>query len=217
MPDHADHFQISRWLDDLSRAGSTVPEEALARLIAAGPPAVAPLLARLGEIEPDEDDWTPLWIAVALGELRAVEAVPALLGLMALPEGDVLAETAGESLVKIGVAALGPLFVFAREAREWEARHYAYAVIGRIPGDASLTFLIGAFDRDPMLWSAIAMALADLGDPRAVPALQAVLKRCEDREAGPIREAIDILEGRQPPYPATHTRPWRVRCVELAG
>lgn len=217
MLDRSDDFRISRLLEELSRAGSTVPEDALAQLIETGPPAVAPLLHLLGEIEPDEDDWTPLWIAVGLGELRAPEAVPALLDLMALPEGDVLAETAGEALVKIGVPALAALFVFAREAREWEARNYAYAVIGRIPGDASLTFLIGAFDRDPMLWSAIAMALADLGDARAVPALQAVLKRCEDREAGPVRESLDILEGRQPPYPASHTRPWRVRCIELAG
>ncbi len=203
-------------LDGLARAGSTVPEEAIAALIALGAAAVAPLLRLLDEIEVDEDDWTPLWIAVTLGELRSPAAVPALLRLMALPEGDVLAEAAGEAIAKIGVPALPALTVFAREERAWEARHHAYAALGQIPGEVSLRFLIGALDRDPLLWTAIAMALADLGDPQGIPALKALLPRCEAREAAAVREALDILEGRQPSYPRSHARPWRQRCAELA-
>src|SRR5713101_7599057 len=98
-------LQLAHLLDDLAHARDAAPTEALAELIEVGAPAVGPLLGLLDEIEPDEDDWTPLWIAVALGEIRSPQAVPALLRLLALPEGDVLAETAGEALAKIGAPA----------------------------------------------------------------------------------------------------------------
>lgn len=217
MASQSEELRIAQLLGDLSHSRERIPFDALAELIGMGAPAVEPLLGLLHEIEPDEDDWTPLWIAVALGELRAPEAVPALLRLLALPEGDVLAETAGEALAKIGAPALGPLMTFAREAREWEARHYAYAVIGQIPGEASLRFLIGALDRDPLLWTALAIALADLGDSQGAPALKAILPRCEEREAGPVREALEILAGNHPPYPKSHVKPWRQRCEELVS
>lgn len=203
--------RLANALDALVHAGSCAPLDAIGELLDLGEPAAAPLMALLEDIEPDEDDWTPLWATVALGELKAPAAAPALLRLFELPEGDVLAEAAVEALAKIGRPALPALLEFARGARGWEARLYAYGAIGQIPSPEALAFLVGALDRDPLLWSSIASALSDLGDPGAVPALRALLGRCEDREATQVREAIDILEGRHPAYPKLWTQDWRER------
>jgi HEAT repeat protein len=202
---------IRRLVRELESAGPDMPRDAMAALAAAGEDAVAPLLELLDSMEPDEDDWTPLWIAVTLGETRSVRAVPALLRMLELPEGDVLSEAAAESLAKVGKPALPLLLPFAGNAPSWEVRQYAYAAIGLIPDDESLRFLIAALDRDAMLWSSLAMALADLGDARALPALKALLPKCDEREAPAVSEAIAILEGRQPPYPKQHTRDWQER------
>lgn len=202
---------IAAPLDCLRHAGELPPLDAIAELINAGEVAVAPLVRLLGEVEPDDDDWTPLWAAVALGEIRSPAATESLLSLLSLPEGDVLSEAGVEALAKIGPPALPALLGFARDAREWEARHYAYAAIGLIPGDASYRFLVTALDSDPLLWSAIAMALADLGDPRALVHLRRLLVRAHGGETGPIEEAVEILEGRRPPYPKLHEQAWRDR------
>lgn len=206
---------VPRLLDELARARSTMPVPAIEEIIRAGPEAVPPLIEALDEIEADDDDWTPLWIATALGELRSGEAVPALLRLLDLPEGDVLSEAAVEALAKIGRPALPRLFAFARDASRWEARHYAYSAIGLIPAPEARQFLMQALSADVLLWSSIAIALADQGDRAAVPALKALLPRCDDPEAPAVREAIEILEGRQPPHPRTHERDWRERYSGL--
>jgi len=213
LPDGAS--RLSAWLDELTRARERPPAEAIAALGAAGEAAVQPLLDLLGGLDVDADDWTPVWIAVALGEIRSPRAVPALLELLALPEGDVLAEAAAEALARTGAHALSGLLIFTRNAPAWEARAAGYAAIGLIPGDASLAFLVEALDRDVLLWSAIANALADLGDARALPALRALCPKCEEREAEPVREAIAILEGTHPPYPNVLKRPWRERFTGL--
>lgn len=206
---------IAANLAALGRAGARPPTEAITALVDAGEDAVSPLLDALAGVDPDEDDWTPLWITVTLGELRSPRAVPALLELLELPDGDVLAEAAIEALARIGPQALPGVCAFARRAPGWEARACGYGALGLIPGEASLRFLVEALHRDVLLWSAIAIALADLGDPRALPALHALLPRCETREAEPVREAIAILEGRQPPYPNLLRRPWRDRYAGL--
>lgn len=209
--------EIESLLRELRRAKARAPEGAIAELISFGPDAVAPLIELLDDTDADADDWTPLWAAVALGELKDERAVPSLLRLLELPEGDVLSEAAVEALAKIGPRALPVLLVFTKDARNWETRHYAYAAIGLIPGDASLNALISALDTDPLLWSALAAALADLGDRRALPALKQLLPRCDDGEAGPVREAIAILEGSHPPYPRMHEKPWQTRYAGIAA
>ena len=206
---------IADRIEELRRAGATPPFDAIDFLIECGEPAVRPLIDALDEVEPDDDDWTPLWIAIALGELRSPDAVPALLRLIALPEGDVLAEAGVEGLAKIGPAALPAVLDFARGARDWEARHYAYVVIGLIPGEASFRFLVAALDADPLLWSPLAMALADLGDPRALAHLRRILGASHGEEEASIREAIEILEGRRPPYPKLHQQEWRDRYTAI--
>ncbi len=208
---------ISAAIDELLLTGSVPPVRAVETLVAVGAPAVSPLVQLLEDIDPDDDDWSPLWAATALGELRSADAVPALLRLLALPEGDVLAEAAVEALAKIGVPALPALLPFTRNAREWETRHYGYTAIGLIPSDESLRFLIGALDADAMLWSSIAMALGELGDRRALPALAALVARCDAREAPAVKESIAILEGRQPPYPSPLAEPWDEKFRGIAA
>jgi len=203
------------WILALTRAKERPPVEAIAALAAAGEDAVPALLEQLDSLDLDADDWTPVWIAVALGEIGSARAIPALVDLLALPEGDVLAEAAAEALARTGPRALPALFIFARNAPTWEARAAGYGAIGLIPGEASARFLIEALDRDPLLWGAIAIALADLGDPRSLPALEALLPRCEAREAEPVREAIAILAGSHPPYPNVLKRPWQERFAGL--
>lgn len=207
--------QFSGLLDELARAKSSAPIGAIESLIEAGDSAVQPLVDLLEAIEPDEDDWTPLWIAVTLGELRSPRSTSALLKLLALREGDVLAEAAVEALAKIGVPAFPSLSQFAREAREWEARHYAYAAIGLIPSEESRRFLTEALTTDVLLTSSIAGALANLGDPQALPVLRGLLNTCEKQEVPVVREAVDILEGRHPPDPKMHQQNWRTRYSEL--
>ncbi len=206
---------IAGYLVALTRARESPPTEAIAGLADAGEEAVGPLMDLLGGLDPDEDDWTPVWIAVTLGEIRSPRAVPTLLGLLELPDGDVLAEAAVEALARTGPAALPGLLGFARRAPGWEARSWGYAAIGLIPGEASLRFLVDALTRDVLLWGAIAIALADLGDDRALEPLRALLARCDEREAEPVREAIAILEGRQPAYPNVLRRPWPERFAGL--
>jgi len=203
--------RVRKHLEDIERSGSAFPRDAIAALIQGGESAVDPLLELLDAIEPDQDDWTPLWVTLALGEIKSPRAVGHLLKLLELPEGDTLSESAVEALAKIGVPALPGIMSFARSTPGWEARHYSYTALGLIPGDASLQFLISALGRDPMLWNTLASALADLGDPRAVAPLKNLLTRCDEREAPAIREAIDILEGRQPQYPRQHIQDWRER------
>lgn len=216
MHDDGRRPELDPLIRELRRAGPQSPDGAIAELIAFGADAVPPLVELLDDTDADEDDWTPLWAAVALGELKDERAVPALLRLLELEEGDVLSEAAVEALAKIGPRALPGLLVFAKDARSWEARHYAYAALGLIPGDASLNALIRALDTDPLLWSALAAALADLGDRRALPALQRLLPRCDAGESGPVREAIAILEGSHPAYPKLHEKPWQSRYAGIA-
>lgn len=211
MDDAEEPRGIALRIEALRAAGAVPPLDAIEDLIRAGRPAVAPLVELVDGTEPDEDDWTPLWAAIALGELRDPSAAPALLRLLALPEGDVLAEAGVEALAKIGTPVLPQVLDFARRSREWEARHYAYAAIGLVPGEESYRFLVNALDVDPLLWSAIAMALADLGDARAVPHLRRLLVRAHGGEKDAMEEALDILEGRRPPHPKLHTLAWRER------
>lgn len=208
--------ELDPLIRELRRAGAQAPDGAIADLISHGGDAVPILIDLLEGTDADEDDWTPLWAAVALGELKDERAVPALLRLLELPEGDVLSEAAVEALAKIGPRALPMLLVFAKDARSWETRHYAYAALGLIPGDASLAALLNALETDPLLWSALASALADLGDPRALPPLKRLLPKCDDGEAAPIREAIAILEGKHPAYPKLHEKPWQSRYAGIA-
>jgi len=211
MEGASDPNRMRKLLEDIERAGSAVPREQISALVNEGETAVESLLELLDAIEPDQDDWTPLWVTVTLGEIRSPRAVGHLLKLLELPEGDILSEAAIEALAKIGVSALPEIMSFARSAPGWEARHYAYTALGLIPNDSSLQFLISALGRDPVLWNTLASALADLGDQRAVAPLKNLLARSDEREAPAVREALGILEGRQPPYPHLHRQDWRER------
>lgn len=126
-----------------------------------------------------------------------------------------LAEATVEALAKIGIPAFPALAAVAREARDWETRHYAYTAIGLIPSEESRRILVEALDADALLWSSIAVALADLGDPEALPVLKKLLRTCDEREMPAVREAVDILEGRHPPYPKMHQQDWRTRYREF--
>lgn len=206
---------VQKLLDEIAHAEGTIPLFAIESLIEIGCPAVHPLVELLQEIEPDEDDWTPLWITIALGELRAPEATPALLSLLALPEGDVLSEAAVEAIAKIGAPALPELGRFARESSQWEARHYAYSALGLIPAAESRRILEEALTTDVLLWNSLAIALADQGNPAALPALKKVMVQCDARESPAVREAIDILERKHPPHPRPHEKDWRTRYAGL--
>ncbi len=206
---------VQELLGEIAHAESTIPLFAIESLIAIGGSAVHPLVELLQEIEPDEDDWTPLWITVALGELRAPEATPALLSLLALPDGDVLSEAAVEAIAKIGAPALPELGRFARESSQWEARHYAYSALGLIPSGESRQILTEALATDVLLWNSLAIALADQGDPAALPALKRIMGQCDARESPAVREAIDILEKKHPPHPRPHEKDWRTRYAGL--
>ena len=215
MSGEADRNRVMELVSELERAKNTPPVAIMESLLSIGQTACASLIELLEEIEPDEDDWTPFWAAIVLGEMRSEDAIPCLVKLLDLPEGDLLSEAAVESLAKIGMPALPALMEFAGKARSWEARHYAYSAIGLIPSEESLRFLLAAIDRDALLWSSIAMSLADLGDKQVLPTLKILAANCDEREAPALKEAIEILEGRQPPYPRVHTQDWHIRYADI--
>ena len=79
----------------------------------------------------------------------------------------------------------------------------------------SRRILTEALALDVLLWNSIAAALADQGDPVALPALRQVLGKCDAREKPAVREAIEILEKKHPPYPHLHEKDWRTRYTGI--
>ncbi len=130
---------MSNPLDQLLRLGSLVQRPRVnytaLGLTAAHIPALLRMLKddALWESESEPETWAVLHIIRALGDLRAVEAIPALIGLFNIKEDDFTPGEAVQALGQIGSAALPALrpVLFAR-LNSLEMRVSASDAIGRI-------------------------------------------------------------------------------------
>lgn len=147
--------------------------------------------------------WAPIHAADLLGDLRASEAIPALLAALADESyRDLLAETAVESLTAIGAAALEPVLRAHSESSDPYHLMDLESILCSlgVRDERILTILLGALERMPEYG---ACCLALYGDERAIEPLRQAFDRYLDSDrcsgcveaVGEIRAAIRRLGG----------------------
>jgi hypothetical protein len=199
------------WLRrSLIQADGVLPSEVAERILAQGEVAVAPLIEILEDrslLEPS-GGWAPIHAAVLLGELGAIEAIPALLeALVDEDDGDLFTDEVSESLMAMGPDVLESLLAAHAELLAEGSNPYYLMDMERIlcslgvRDERVFTALIGALERTPEHG---ACCLAQYGDERAIEPLRGAFDRCDleaevwsrDMEAASeIRDAIEELGG----------------------
>jgi len=140
-------------------------------LLDAGPPAVDELLALLdGPLDPS----VRRLVLIVLGELRAIDAVPALLDELTAADAELRARAA-HALGKVGdPRGAAPLAARAGEDPEWIVRTAAAAALGSLGEPGVAPALVAALaDGRHAVRDAAARSLVALGEP----ALAAVAPR----------------------------------------
>ena len=167
------------------------------RLIEACARHVEPLGDRNLEILRDGEvkDWREVFCADLAGEMRQKDATDALIDKLREQEADILWETAGEALARIGE----PSVVEKIEARfpneEWGFRLSAASVLGRLKcpqAEASILRLMAA-EQDKEVVTFLAGALLDLcpTDPASMEAVrQVVLQGRYEGQTSDLRELL---------------------------
>jgi HEAT repeat protein len=200
---------FENWLRrSLIEAGELLRPEVEQRILAQGAAAVAPLIQILEDRALLDvragGGWAPIHAAILLGELRASEAIPALLAALADEDHrDLFTEEAIESLTAMGPAALEPVLQAHAESSD---RYYLMDLewilnsLG-VRDERIFTAFLDALERDPEYG---ACNLAFYGDERGIEPLREKFDRCHlDAEvcsgcvdaAGEIRAAIQRLGG----------------------
>lgn len=161
--------------DALSRMGETAVPRLLALLAhededvrcwaiwslahTGSPDVMAPLIETLGDADPD----TRICAAMALGEMRAAEAAPALVEQLESRNG-LLARCAADALEKIGPEAVPPL-IEALEHPRSRVRMWAARALGRIGSTESVEALchVYLYDENYLVQHYAKEALRDMG------------------------------------------------------
>jgi len=197
---------------ELCKSGSRIPVETVATLIE-GDAAVEPLLVDLVRSRAvREDAWGPLWAIVVLGERRSPAGLPAILEA-ARTDNDIVHEGIEFALGRYGAAAVDPILAFLRDNPGLDGRVHLYAALARSRERRALDFLIRQLRLDEDCMGAIAWALAETRDARAVAALEAITARFGRRDA----ELAEALEAAINP-PAEEAAPdedWRAHWTWL--
>ncbi|RMF32381.1 MAG: hypothetical protein D6759_08495, partial [Chloroflexi bacterium] len=165
--------------------------------------AVIPILIDLAAdeelalVEAPGEGFVPIYAARLLGHLKAAEAVPTLIDLVAEGEpNEILFSEAIYALEAIGEPAVEPLFQFMRYSRLREAKANLAPTLVKVAGEDERTFPTLARLLEEVSWdegkALVVMALADLGDRRAVPLLWDQLESAE--EAVDRQEVLATLE-----------------------
>ncbi len=202
----SDSTQLRRILE-LCKAGSRLPEEAVAALIA-GPPSVEPLLVDLVRSRAVRDDaWGPLWAIVVLGERRSPAGLGAILDAMR-DGAELIHEGAEFALLRYGAAAAGPVLRFLDENPGLEGRVHLYSVLARTGDRRALDYLAAQLLRDEDGRAGVAWSIAECRDPRAVAALEIYLARPGRRDP----ELVEALEAASDPETLHNPllRDWRL-------
>jgi hypothetical protein len=97
---------LDQLIDRILTWDAGVPVRSMERVIAMGP-SVIPTLARAIDGWQDDEERTPVWLIVVLGELRHEAAVVPLVRQMRRTDFDLLAPACAEALAKIGAPVVG--------------------------------------------------------------------------------------------------------------
>ncbi len=165
---------------------------AASALIGAGAAHVNPALARALR---DPDDEVRASAALALGWSGNTGAVPFLVA--ALDDRDWrVVDAAVEALGDIGPAAVGQLLAVLRDPSHSATIHYqvarGLAHMGR-PAVPALLEALSSPEANVQKW--VAVALGEIGDQRAVPALRALAERASGDLRWVVEEQIRLLAG----------------------
>jgi HEAT repeat protein len=151
-----------------------------------GPPAIPELLDVLSDDDLCQDDgpgegWAPIHAAKLLLRFGDAAPVEALLDrLLGLCDESLVAETIRLGLPELGEPVLEPALARAESAIGPEQREELVYLLGALADQAGakdprgFAFLLGALDEST---DAAAGALADYGDPAAIPPLAEMLDR----------------------------------------
>lgn len=159
--------------------------------------------------EDTTEEWGPVHAWRTLGQLRAVEAVPPLVALLARDMSDWIAEEVPDALVMMGPPALPPLREalsgLARKDNAWIAGLVANAIqrIGVQWPDArdeAVSILAGQFgswaDQDPELNGVLVAELLDLDAADAAPEMEAAFAAgAVDETVGGDWEDVQVAMG----------------------
>jgi hypothetical protein len=199
-------------LEQLKTGGRDFDPAVRQAVVAMGPsviPALMELVENekdLGHIEAPGRGWPPAHAAYVLIELKAMEAIPALVNILATSEVySIIHELIAEHIWKLGPALLEPLLNVARTTKEPQVRTSCLLILTRSGAKDERLFheISLLFEEDPIRG---AQAFGHYGDPRALPVLShAILNAKRDTFMAyakmPINFAMDAYERISPPLP----------------
>jgi len=167
----------------LIHAGRRLPDGVRERILALGQAAVPELVAilqeeaLLAETAPG-GGWTPIHAVDLLGELRAVDAIEAMVRVLAGTDSlDIVHDRILMRLPEIGAPVVEPVLRAYADSTDEDFRLSMAAVLSRagVRDERIFALLVDRLDNDP---SAEAHHLVDYGDRRALPHLHRALDRC---------------------------------------
>ena len=201
-------------VDRLIEVGGSIPRGLREDILSSAPLCVPPLIRMMTDEDLQGEDghgecWAPVHAAELLGELQAPSAVEPMIRL--LEEGDPVSFLHNKVLLALkawGEAAAEPVLAAWERATDPGDRNAFCEILGGlgVRSEAIYAALLRGFEEHTQLG---AMALADYGDPRALPILQQALDDFEvvdgaitpfdNQEVIELNEAIGRLGGELTP------------------
>lgn len=223
--------ELEELLDELFEGEGELPRSVLTRLHARREDAIPELIeiARDRQNWADDsegDGWASIHAVDVLGELRAPEAAPVLIDILAQTDAmDILHDRAGVALKAIGTPAGRAVLDTLRYTRNRDLKQSLAAVAGAVGRDEPETFDTLARLYDELSWDELRLfvvwSLADLGDPRAIPLLERAWQdpKMPDIDVADVAEALRKF-GVEPspprkPGPRFNPRPMRSHSLKL--
>ncbi len=199
-----EHDDVDRFYGEVIAGRDRLSESAYGVVQAEGSVLLPVLLTILSahELRDDEqgrEHLAPVRALDALVALGAVEAVPALLRIVAeVDPQDALFSAAQTGLVKLGSAAAPQVLSFASAEADAETAIYLSEVLSRMDKDERVFRFLTSLFRKTSWWEgkgALVRALADYGDTRALPLLRDALRNLDQRESRQSELLRDAIAG----------------------
>ncbi|MFB0538032.1 MAG: SEC-C metal-binding domain-containing protein [Anaerolineae bacterium] len=223
MTETAAEAEVEDLIDQLFEGEDALPPDLQERITALQEAAIP----RLIEIAEDRDlwnedspgeGWAPIHAMDVLGKLKAANAVPLLIDIVAETEPmDILYDGALFALEEIGTAALPALLATMRYSRDMTLKTSLAPTLGEVGHRSEEAYQTLLDLYQATTWEEgrdlVVMGLAALGDERAVPSLQEAL---EDPDLGIYdrNEVIDALERLGVEVPEEEKERWQPPWVE---
>jgi len=176
---------------ELFKAGSQIPVRAVEELIAGDSMVDDLLIEVLRSRAVRDESWAPLWAIVALGERRTFKGAPVILACMR--DGNNLIHEGVEfALLRLGPGVVDPILQFLEDNPGLEGREHLYAVLAHFRTRRAVDYLVAQIRRDEDCVTALAWALAETREPRAIEAINEAVRRMGAREhnlAEPLKAA----------------------------